>query len=298
MSSVRLHIHTRAAAVGLPSRTANFTLTGSTDEASLADFSTFSAVGSVRLNIHTSPIAIGLPLGTGDLTFSVGTNLPVTTSVVALTAVFTIVLVVHTLFVANGLTGKTRDDTLAALTDFTVFAGGVALSTVTSLGLKVVACSPALRLTGGTGNRTGSISTNFTRLALGTASATVLSVIGGVDTHTVAIGLIFRTGCLHTLALVTIMLGWAIFDLGAELKAASCVLDANLVLTGNLGGLGGTLERSVLALCVGTIGNTLVLFALFKVFANSPTFTSSPDTTFALLGTFHTSFAVGRKTTL
>lgn len=298
MSSVGLDIHTRAAAVGLSSRTADFTLTRGTDKASLTNFSTFSAVGPVGLNVHTSSVAIGLPLWTRDLTFSVGTHLPVTTSVVALTAVFTIVLIVHTLFVANSLTGKARDDTLAALTDFTVFAGGVALSTVTSLRLKVVACSPALCLTGGTGNRTGSIATNFTWLALGTASATVFAVVGGVNTHTVAIGLVFRASCLHTLALVTVMLGRAIFDLGAELKAASCVLDANLVLTGNLGGLGGTLERSVLALSFGAIGNTLVLFTLLKVFANGPTFTSSPNTAFALLGTFHTSFAIGGKATL
>ena len=205
---------------------------------------------------------------------------------------------IHAGAITDILTGQTRDNTLSTLTGFTVLASFVTRATVASVSLEVVTSAFASRLTCGTAQIAGSIATDFTLLALGPTSTAVFTIVFGVHTNIVAVGLTFRAGRLNTLALVTIVLTGAVLYLGAPLEAATSIFDTNLVLTGTNIGLRRTIPRVFLALVTRAIGNTLVVFALLKVFANSPTFAFAPNTTSALLGPFHTGFAVGWQTPL
>ncbi len=132
-------------------------------------------------------------------------------------------------------------------------------------------------------------------LALLSTLATVFAIVVGVDADAVAVGLTCGAGRLNTLAFVAVVLAGAIFDLIAELKASPSVLHADLVLAGHLGGLRCALVFAIFALGVGAVGDTLVVVAFFKVFADRPTFAGSPHTSFAFLGSLDAGFAIGGK---
>ncbi len=135
-------------------------------------------------------------------------------------------------------------------------------------------------------------------LALGSTSSTVFAIVAGVDTNPVAVSLAFGTSSFYTFALVTVMLARTAFGLCAPFKATTSVLDTCFVLTWQNVCLCRALPGTFFALGVRTIRDTLVLFTLFKLFAHCPAFTGSPHPTFALLGSFHTGFAIGGKTPL
>lgn len=139
-----------------------------------------------------------------------------------------------------------------------------------------------------------SIGADFTVLAFFSALPAVFAVFLEIHTGVVTVGLSFGALGFHTLSFVAVKAPVAALDLGGELVAAFCVFDTNFVLSGLLVDLGGALKASFFALIGRAVGDTLVVFALLKVFANFPTFAFSPCTATAALGSFFASFAVLR----
>lgn len=298
MATVGLYVDAVSATVGLTRGARDFTLTGRTNEAVLAYFATFSTVLAVGLEIHTGSATVGLTGGTANLTLPVGADLTGRTGVSTATAVVTIVLVVNTLAVADSLAGQARDNALTALTNFTVVASSFTGATVFAVSLEVVASTLAFGLSSGTVDGACTVTTDFTLLTLRATSTTVFAVVRGIDTNIVAIGLTFGAVGLHTLALVTVVLTGTIFDFGTKLKASTSILYTNLVLAGDFRSLGRAIKVAFFALRVRTIGNTFVVFTLFEVFADSPTFALAPHTTLTFLGPLDAGFAIGRQATL
>lgn len=185
---------------------------------------------------------------------------------------------------------------MTALADLAVFAGGVAGAAVNTVGLEVEASAFALGLSLGTIHRTLAVAADFTFLTLGSARAAVLTIVLGVDTNIVAVGLSFGTVGLHTLTAIAVVLTGAIFDFCSILKAATCILHAKLVLTWKLSGFGGTLEGAFGTLCIGTVGNAFVVFALLEVATGFEAYTLRPNTTLTTLGSFDAGFATVGKT--
>lgn len=233
-----------------------------------------------------------------DFTFAVGADFTVGASVFASTTVSPVGLWIDAGAIAYSLSFETVDDTLPALANLTISTGLFAFSAVVAVVLEVEAGSLAFGLSRGAVQGTFSITTDFAFAALGSTCAAVLAIVGRVDANTVALTLPAGAGRFFAFALVAVVLRRTVFDLRAELKATSGVLDAELVFARNLRGLCGAFKLTFLALGVRAIRDTFVLFAFFKVFAEGPSGAFSPDSTATFLCAFDACLTVGGQATL
>lgn len=205
MSTVRLHINARTAAIGLPLGTTHFAFAVGTYFSSTTRIFTLSTMTAVTLGVYAFFITYFLTCEAGDDTLTTLTSLTLFTTITALTAVVERTLQVEASPLALGLASGTINSTNPIRTQFSIFALGSTLATILSIFEQAH-------------TRISAIGLSFGALRLQTFP--LIAIETSVATLCFFGKLIATFAVLHT----DLVLTREIYHLGSTLKAASLAL--------------------------------------------------------------------------
>jgi hypothetical protein len=279
MSAIVLHIDAGTGAIGLSAWTGDFAFAIGADFARFADGATLATMSTIRLDIDTGAVAIGLSGFAGESTFAIGADFTRSAGIAASSAIGLTDLKVDTGFAANGQTFATRESTGTFFTDLTGITDIATLATVSATCLKVKTTTIANILTGGAGDCTFAIGADFTCQTFVSAFSTVGAVSVEIRTEVTvfAVGLFPGTLSFRAFAFKTVLVAITGFFFCAPLITTLGVDNAAGKTTGELVHSSDTLALCILTdLWFRTIGDALVVFTFFVVFADFELFALTP----------------------